>query len=223
MKIKRGTFTSDKIYLTTDEIRSLSHGSTILGSGISIQPSLSVHEKLDKYRDSYMDKTGQTPTVAFIPNNDYVEMVNFVGDKVCVYRPHRHCPITYHGMLLRSWDNSNYALGEVMERLHKTDVNFSVPMGSANTIGSSRTDIIDSIKSAQELLKHCPKIIEVWKGDDNIVPLQRVPSIREDSHLDSEACYIVAGIGVIAGNKAFERLKKQNYITVWVDEPVVKY
>ena len=33
------------------------------------------HTKLDKYRDSYMDKTGQTPTVAFMPRKDFLVLL----------------------------------------------------------------------------------------------------------------------------------------------------
>lgn len=108
---------------------------------------------------------------------------------------------------------------------------FSIPVGvggytstGTTTVGPSRTEIMDSIKSARELLGCVPKVIEVWKGDNNIMPRPLVPEIHEDTILsDGNACYVAAGVGVVAGIEAFKRLKEQGYIAVWVDEPVDKY
>ena len=115
MKIERGAFTSDKIYLTQAEIQALSKGDTILGSAMSIQPELGAREKLDKYRDSYMEKTHQTPTVVFMPKEDYVSLMFDLQEMAVIPRGSTSNQYKYHDMELRSWERDDYAIGEVME------------------------------------------------------------------------------------------------------------
>lgn len=81
------------------------------------------------------------------------------------------------------------------------------------------SEIMDSIKKAHDLLFGGPKIIEVWKGDNTLLPRPKYPQIHKDELIDKDTFYLVAGVGVVAGKRAFSRLKELKYVPVWSDEP----
>ncbi len=89
------------------------------------------------------------------------------------------------------------------------------------TISSDITgkDILDSIKKAKELLYDGPPLIKVWIGKNDWMPKTDYPLIRESSYLDKDMCYVVAGLGVIAGKNAYKKLWDIGYIAVWDENP----
>ena len=64
-----------------------------------------------------------------------------------------------------------------------------------------------------------PPLIPVWVGPDDWIKKTDYPLIREDPYIDEDICYIVAGVGVIAGKEANKRLWEIGYMAVWSEEP----
>ncbi len=63
-----------------------------------------------------------------------------------------------------------------------------------------------------------PPIIKVWKG--NFFPVTtEYPQFHKNSMMSKDKAYIVAGVGIVCGEDAYEYIWKQGSLAVWTDEP----
>ena len=78
-------------------------------------------------------------------------------------------------------------------------------------------EILDTIKRAQWELGMEPPIIKVPQSPYSITrePQSEYPMIKECEYIGDDDCYIVAGVGVIAGRKANEAIWDIGYLAVW--------
>ena len=91
-----------------------------------------------------------------------------------------------------------------------------------NATWTSREDIVADILKAKKELQaslDSPPLIEVWRGDQDWMRKTDYPLIREDKNIPEDDYYIVAGVGVIAGKKANQRLWELGYMAVWSENP----
>ncbi len=97
-------------------------------------------------------------------------------------------------------------------------------VGSANHTYGTAEEILANIRKIKEELNG-PPLIKVWVGPDNggLTPLHShltdYPLIRESSYLDEDMCFIVAGIGVVAGKEANKKLWEIGCIAIWDENP----
>lgn len=83
--------------------------------------------------------------------------------------------------------------------------------------GNAKLDI-DKLLELKKRIESWPKkpVLFIWKGDTSLLPLRDKPLFAIGQYLqDAHAVYLVAGVGLIAGKKAYEKLLKLNFELRW--------
>ncbi len=93
------------------------------------------------------------------------------------------------------------------------------------SVGLTTKEILDSIQKVKEELYDGPPLIKVWvgpkRGGFNLInkQLSDHPLIYENSCIDTNMIYLVAGVGVICGSNAYQRIWEIGYLAIWVEDP----
>jgi hypothetical protein len=88
----------------------------------------------------------------------------------------------------------------------------------------SATEILDQIKEAQQYVQNSlePPTIKVWVGNGkfpfSMQTRDEYPKIMLSEFAEDDSYYIAAGIGVICGKSAYDKIWEYGYIAVWTDE-----
>lgn len=91
---------------------------------------------------------------------------------------------------------------------------------STGTMACNTADNDLTIEKLTEIWKELsePPIIKVWRG--NFLPVTtKYPRFHKNSIMETNKAYIVAGVGIICGEEAYERLWNEGYLAVWTNEP----
>ena len=59
--------------------------------------------------------------------------------------------------------------------------------------------------------------IDVWKGDSSLIKRGPFPKLHKSDYVEEDKAFIMAGVGIIAGKKAYDFLDEVGVILQWSD------
>lgn len=121
------------------------------------------------------------------------------------------------------WEINNYFTGIEVPSPEKLICCIETPGGISYSKQSdpSAADILNHIRKLKEDLYDGPPLIKVWVGErcSRINPLTDYPTIQENSLIPTNYIYLLAGVGVICGVNAYEKIWEIGFLAIWDENP----